>query len=99
MYSTTDGANVIVAAISSADRLVAVVLRYGELSVGKQRRLLAILESFAGIMADEIASGRMAVLRAAGTCREPFNSTPDGGQFDFTRLPARTPHGGASYVW
>ena len=23
---------------------------------------------------------------------------PDGGQFDFVRLPARTPHGGASYV-
>ena len=24
---------------------------------------------------------------------------PDGGQSDFVRLPARTPHGGASYVW
>ena len=23
---------------------------------------------------------------------------PDGGQFDFVRSPARTPHGGASYV-
>ena len=24
---------------------------------------------------------------------------PRGGQFDFVWLPARTPHGGASYVW
>ena len=24
---------------------------------------------------------------------------PHGGQPDFVRLPARTPHGGASYVW
>ena len=34
-----------------------------------------------------------------GTPREPFNFTPMGGQFDFVCLPARTPHGGASYVW
>ena len=31
--------------------------------------------------------------------REPFNSTPNGGQFDFAWPSARTPHGGASYVW
>ena len=31
--------------------------------------------------------------------REPFNLTPDGVQFDSVRLPARTPLGGASYVW
>ena len=24
---------------------------------------------------------------------------PDGGQFDSVWLPARAPHGGASYVW
>ena len=24
---------------------------------------------------------------------------PGGGQFDFVRLPACTPHGGASYAW
>ena len=26
-------------------------------------------------------------------------SHPNGGQFDFFWPPARTPHGGASYVW
>ena len=31
------------------------------------------------------------------TCREPFNSTPMAGQFDFVWLSARTPHG--AYVW
>ena len=31
--------------------------------------------------------------------RQPFNATPMGGQFDFVWLSARTPHGGASYVW
>ena len=36
---------------------------------------------------------------AGRTRREPFNSTPMGGQSDFVCLPARTPHGGASYVW
>ena len=35
--------------------------------------------------------------RTACTRREPFNSTHDGGQFDFVWLPARTPHG--AYVW
>ena len=29
----------------------------------------------------------------------PFNSTPVGGQLDFVWPSARTPHGGASYVW
>ena len=35
---------------------------------------------------------------ACGTRPQPFNSTPHGGQSDFVWLPARTPHGGASYV-
>ena len=33
------------------------------------------------------------------TRREPFNLHPDGGQFDFVWLSARTPHVGPQYVW
>ena len=32
-----------------------------------------------------------------GTRREPYNSTPHGGQTGFVWLSARTPHG--AYVW
>jgi len=35
----------------------------------------------------------------SGTRREPFNSTPNGGQFDFVWLSARTPHAGPQRVW
>ena len=34
-----------------------------------------------------------------GERREPFNSTPNGGQFDFVRLPARTTHTHGACVW
>jgi hypothetical protein len=40
---------------------------------------------------------KITIADADGTRHEPFNSTPDGGQFDFVWLPARTPRG--AYVW
>ena len=60
-------------------------------------RLLQI--NFAFLAGTRARSIRIFNHRHVKVRHEPFNSTPMAGQFDFVRLPARTPHGGASYAW
>ena len=42
---------------------------------------------------------RLRLLATRTYVSQPFDFTLNVGQFDFVWLPARTPHGGAPYVW
>ena len=62
-----------------------------------QAWLINDIETTRGMHLSTGATGTRLLFPYAST--QPFNFTPNGGQFDFVWLSARTPHVGPQYVW
>ena len=66
------------------------------MAVLRLNRLLRVARTSSPTLAPLVQRRPSARLRVRGV-KPRLQSHPHGGQFDFDWIPARTPHGGASY--